>query len=75
MADFFEKTCPQCGQHLRFPKNVGGIVMACPSCGQKFHSDFKIKGTSNVSSCSAIVAIFEMPSTLLHHIRRFFSAR
>jgi hypothetical protein len=36
------KNCPRCDQHLRFPENVGGVVMVCPSCGHKFYSDFKL---------------------------------
>jgi len=36
------KNCPQCNQDLRFPDHIGGMLMACPVCGQKFHSDFKL---------------------------------
>ncbi len=42
MSNRTVKNCPRCDQHLRFPENVGGVVMACPSCGHKFHSDFKL---------------------------------
>jgi len=42
MTDYTEKKCPKCGQQLRFPDNIGGMLMACPSCGNKFHSDFKL---------------------------------
>ena len=42
MSEHMEKDCPACGQRLRFPKNVGGMLMACPSCGKKFNSDFKL---------------------------------
>ncbi len=38
--------CRKCGQKLRFPLHVGGMLMACPNCGQKFQSDFKLKGSS-----------------------------
>lgn len=36
--------CPGCGQALRFPDNVGGVVMACPNCGHRFASTFKLAG-------------------------------
>lgn len=38
------KECPQCHQKLRFPEKVGGMVMACPKCGKKFYTDFKLQG-------------------------------
>jgi len=44
MTDYTEKKCPQCGQLLRFPDNIGGMLMECPSCGKKFQSDFKLGG-------------------------------
>jgi predicted RNA-binding Zn-ribbon protein involved in translation (DUF1610 family) len=34
--------CSKCGQKLRFPPNIGGMLMACPNCGQKFRSDFRL---------------------------------
>ncbi|MCP3927648.1 MAG: hypothetical protein GY705_00935 [Bacteroidetes bacterium] len=39
--------CPKCGQVLRFPENLGGMLMACPTCGKKFYSDFKFHGTKS----------------------------
>ena len=41
--------CKQCGQKLRFPNDIGGMLMACPNCGQKFQSDFKLKGCNKKS--------------------------
>jgi uncharacterized Zn finger protein (UPF0148 family) len=37
--------CPHCGQALRFPENVGGVLMACPECGHRFASPFRLAGT------------------------------
>lgn len=42
MTDYIQKKCPNCDQQLRFPCNLGGMLMACPSCGARFHSDFKM---------------------------------
>jgi len=42
MTEYTVKKCPKCGQQLRFPNHIGGMLMACPSCGNKFHSDFKL---------------------------------
>jgi predicted amidophosphoribosyltransferase len=74
VADHQEKECPSCGQRLRFPKNVGGIVMACPSCKQKFHSDFKIGGGQRKHSPGVAVTLFELPGRVLVRIVRFFSS-
>ncbi len=41
--------CPGCGQALRFPGNIGGMLMACPECGHTFISPFKLGGTSQTS--------------------------
>ena len=73
MPKYTEKKCPECGQQLRFPTNVGGIVMACPSCGKKFHSDFKLGGTGGHEKRGTVATIFEMPSTLISRLYRFFS--
>ncbi len=36
------KNCARCNQQLRIPKDIGGMLMECPSCGHKFHTDFKL---------------------------------
>lgn len=72
MQDHIEKTCPKCGQRLRFPKNVGGIVMACATCGHRFHSDFKLGGVKKNTNRSMAVTLFELPSTLIRSIGRYF---
>jgi predicted amidophosphoribosyltransferase len=74
MADHQEKACPSCGQRLRFPKNVGGIVMACPSCKQKFHSDFKIGVGQRKPNPGVAVTLFELPGRVLARIARIFSS-
>jgi predicted amidophosphoribosyltransferase len=43
------RKCPGCGQKLRFPNDIGGLVMVCPSCGKKFYSDFKVRGAASSS--------------------------
>ena len=70
MTDHTEKKCPKCGQQLRFPKNVGGMLMACTSCGKKFGSDFKFGG---VRKKGVLTTIFEFPSEILSRISRYFS--
>lgn len=34
--------CQRCGCNLRIPPGVGGLVMVCPECGERFHTVFKI---------------------------------
>jgi predicted nucleic acid-binding Zn-ribbon protein len=56
--------CPGCGQALRFPVGIGGMLMACPECGHRFASPFKLAGqpaaastvTSGVASATAAAA-------------------
>lgn len=71
MTDHTEKKCPKCGQQLRFPKNIGGMLMACPSCGKKFSSDFKL---GNVKRKGALQTVFELPNEILGRICRYFSS-
>ncbi len=75
MSEYIVKTCPKCDQQLRFPKRIGGVLMACPSCKTKFASDFKIGSTNKIESRGTLTAIFEIPSTLLERILRFFVSR
>lgn len=42
MKNYAVIKCQKCDQLLRFPNNIGGILMACPACGNNFHSDFKL---------------------------------
>lgn len=39
------RTCPGCGQTLRFPCDIGGMLMACPVCGHQFASPFRLAGS------------------------------
>jgi DNA-directed RNA polymerase subunit RPC12/RpoP len=73
MRNSVEKKCPQCGQRLRFPTNIGGMLMACPACGTRFYSDFKLGGVHQTAGQDKGITIFEMPSSLLRRIVRFFS--
>ena len=47
--------CPKCGQALRFPNGIGGVLMACPVCGHRFASPFRLGGTAK----SAVSATHE----------------
>ncbi|MGE4538121.1 MAG: hypothetical protein AB7D37_13675 [Desulfovibrio sp.] len=52
--------CPGCGQALRFPAGIGGMLMACPECGYRFASPFKLAdpaATTNVPTVRASTAI------------------
>jgi uncharacterized paraquat-inducible protein A len=73
MTDHTEKKCPECGQMLRFPTHIGGLLMACPSCGTKFYSDFKLGSVGERAPQNTITYIFEMPSTFLRRMYRFFN--
>jgi len=69
------KKCPKCGQQLRFPEDIGGMLMACPSCGNKFQSDFKLGGTRKSVHRNLLMTIFEMPEKMIRRIGRYFSSR
>ncbi|KHK00729.1 hypothetical protein [Desulfovibrio sp. TomC] len=46
MSEGPTRHCPGCGQTLRFPSHIGGMLMACPVCGHRFASPFKLAGAS-----------------------------
>ncbi|MEO5349489.1 MAG: hypothetical protein H7836_07585 [Magnetococcus sp. YQC-3] len=71
MTDHIVKECQQCGQLLRFPKNIGGMLMACPACGNKFSTDFRFGGVRKQEG--VLVTMFEMPNKLIKRIGQFFS--
>lgn len=77
MKEFKEKDCPDCGQRLRFPQDIGGLVMVCPSCGKKFHSDFKVGSAGGAAGRrvqrSFATEIFEMPGKIMDRLLRMFS--
>ncbi len=81
MDQFEYKQCSQCGQKLRFPKNVGGIVMSCPTCGKRFQSDFKIDKNAKTTISEVtehkktiLQTIFELPTTLLSRLVQFIKS-
>ncbi|TKB26861.1 hypothetical protein FCL47_06660 [Desulfopila sp. IMCC35006] len=74
MTSHTEKKCPKCGQKLRFPNDIGGMLMACPSCGKKFYSDFKLGKVGESERQGKISDIFEMPSRVIDRIGRYFSS-
>ncbi|PHR27673.1 MAG: hypothetical protein COA36_08340 [Desulfotalea sp.] len=72
MSNYIEKQCSGCGQKLRFPKHVGGVVMVCPTCGKKFSSDFKLGLIGRKAHCGVVSSIFELPTTLFERLSRYF---
>ena len=44
--------------------------MACPTCGQKFSSDFKVGETRANAPQGIVIKVFEMPSKLLNFVVR-----
>ncbi len=72
MTDFTEKKCQKCGQQLRIPKKIGGLLMICPSCGEKIHSDFKLGGVRPNVRRGIIATVFELPYTFLRRISNYF---
>lgn len=73
MDDYTEKNCPKCGQRLRIPRRIGGMLMACPSCGNKFASDFKVGQAKRRTHRKSFIDIFMMPERVLRRIVRFFT--
>ncbi len=71
MTDNAIRTCPKCGQQLRFPKDVGGVLMACPNCGTHFHPEFKLGKRVSSRPKNIFIQIFELPSTLLRYLGRW----
>jgi DNA-directed RNA polymerase subunit RPC12/RpoP len=73
MENYTIKTCPKCGQQLRFPENIGGMLMACPSCGNRFSSDFKIGAAGKSHPRNVLADIFAMPYKIFRRIVFFFT--
>ncbi|EFL52065.1 conserved hypothetical protein [Solidesulfovibrio fructosivorans JJ]] len=48
--------CPGCGQALRFPAGIGGMLMACPECGYRFASPFKLAAPAATTKAPMIGA-------------------
>lgn len=70
MVEHQIKKCPKCGQRLRVPAKIGGMLMACPSCKAKLHTDFKIGGVNKRDKCKG-VELFELPSTIIEKILKY----
>jgi len=75
IMDYTEKQCPKCGQRLRLPNNIGGMVMLCSTCGNKFHSDFKLGGIKRSPHANMLTNIFEWPYKTLKCIVGFMASR
>jgi DNA-directed RNA polymerase subunit RPC12/RpoP len=72
MADHTETKCPKCGQQLRIPGHIGGMLMACPTCGQKFYSDFKLGPPGSSQPLAKGSRVFGMPYELMRRFCRYF---
>jgi DNA-directed RNA polymerase subunit RPC12/RpoP len=77
MSEFTEIKCPQCGQKLRIPRNIGGMLMACPSCGKKFHTDFKFTAGApkQAEPRGMVISIFELPNRIITRIWRLITLK
>ena len=42
MKNYIIRNCKECNAPLRIPADIGGMLMQCPNCGDKFHTDFKL---------------------------------
>jgi len=74
MTEHTEKKCPNHGQQLRFAKNISGMLMACPSCGEKIHCDFKLGGArQRTAHRGFFTTLFELPYKIISRIGRIFS--
>ncbi|WP_029459812.1 hypothetical protein [Solidesulfovibrio alcoholivorans] len=78
------RTCPGCGQALRFPGNIGGMLMACPVCGHRFASPFTLatappplasNATFPPSSQSAPPSKSLTPSTLAARVAALYASK
>lgn len=72
MDNYTEKACTHCGQYLRIPTDVGGVVMACPACGHRFSSGFKMRATESCSVKDDGERDAELPSALTQRFPRYF---
>ena len=46
--------------------------MACPSCGHKFYSDFKMGDANRNAHRGILITIFELPYKIMMRIWRYF---
>jgi hypothetical protein len=50
--------------------------MACPTCGEKFHSDFKLGGTRQSAPHRGLfTTIFELPYKIVSYVGRIIFPR
>lgn len=50
------------------------MLMACPTCGKKFYSDFRLGKTKGNMHREILINVFEMPSNIITRISRFFTS-
>ncbi len=46
--------------------------MACPSCGKKFYSDFKLGTGGKNGLREKAINVFEMPAKIIDRLGRYF---
>lgn len=61
MSEGYVRHCPRCGQALRFPAGIGGMLMACPNCGHHFVSPFRLAEPDKAAPASPPPAIPPVP--------------
>jgi hypothetical protein len=49
--------------------------MACPSCGNTFHSDFKLSAAKRDVRSGIFIKIFEFPGKILSRVGQFIFSR
>jgi DNA-directed RNA polymerase subunit RPC12/RpoP len=62
--------CTKCGQKLRAPKDIGGLTMQCPTCGNRFGSDFRMADSKHGRRKSIVTAVSEFPFEIVSRIFR-----
>jgi DNA-directed RNA polymerase subunit M/transcription elongation factor TFIIS len=70
------KSCRKCKQKLRIPQDIGGMVLVCPSCGQKYYTDFKLGIRQSTSSQDRVTLSSQgtkPKKTLFQTIAHFFT--
>ena len=49
--DYYEVTCPACGEEICFDEDVDPAKMVCPACGEKFDSTCDPENCEQCKSC------------------------
>ena len=49
--EFYEVTCPACGETVCFDEDVEPDDLVCPACGEKFDATFDPENCANCEGC------------------------